>query len=285
MRSLLYVPGDQPSMLAKSRHRGADAIVVDLEDAVALANKETARQATREFVNAPPSGSGTVLVRVNNTADLDIDLEAALSPNLGGIVLAKADDVDTVDRVDRTLAGFESESGLPTRTIGLVCLIESALGLRAAYQLACHPRTTHLALGEADLGADLGISHEADDAVWAPIRARVVVDSAAAAIAPPIGPVATNFRDIDALAASSVALAARGFGGRGAIHPAQVAPINDAFTPDASLVAKARDVIARYEQATARGAGVVVDSDGMMVDEAVIRHARRIVDLEDRSAD
>lgn len=282
MRSMLYVPADQPSMLAKCRQRGADVVVIDLEDAIAAANKHTARSAAADFLADPPMGSSAIMVRVNNTSDLHTDLSAVLSPNLVGIVLAKASDLDTLDQIDRVLSAYESAEGMQVGAVTVVCLIESAIGVRAAFELASHARTSRLALGEADLGADLGIAHDADDAVWGPIRARVVVDSAAAGIDPPVGPVPTEFRALTALKESTVALAMRGFAGRAAIHPDQIPIINAIFMPDEAAVAQANDVIARYEQALDGGVAVVVDADGRMVDEAVIRHARRIVALYTR---
>lgn len=277
MRSMLYVPADKPAMLAKARTRSADAVVVDLEDAVSLANKGAAREIARQFLADPPDGPAAIWVRVNNNDDLDTDLDAALSPNLTGIVLAKASNVDTLDHVDEVIGTYEASTGIDSGSIAVMCLIESALGVRNAHALACHPRTRLLALGEADLGADLGIPHDADDATWGPIRLGIVLDSAAAGVLPPVGPVETDFHDAPRLRASTSQLAIRGFGGRQAIHPAQIDIINDGFTPTAAAIAAARDVIDRFSKAVANGDGVVVDADGRMVDEAVIRHARRIV--------
>lgn len=280
MRSLLYVPADRPDMLAKARQRGADAIIVDLEDAVAMANKQAARANVRAFVDDPSPGSGAIIVRVTNTDEtLREDVAAALSPNVAAITLAKAATVTPLNRIDDMASAYEMNHGLPARSIGVICLIETAEGVRNAYELASHGRTVRLGLGEADLGADLGIPHDAPDDVWAPIRSRIVVDSAAAKVLPPIAPVSTNFSDAGVLEESTRQLALRGFGARPAIHPAQIDAINAAFTPTADALDAARDVVERYEAAVNGGSAVVLDREGHMVDEAVIRQARHVLSL------
>jgi citrate lyase subunit beta/citryl-CoA lyase len=131
---------------------------------------------------------------------------------------------------------------------------------------------SHLALGEADLCADLRVVPTDD--VMRPLRMQAVVASAAAGIDQPTAPVSTDFEDLDALRTSTIALRDAGFGARAAIHPAQVAVINEVFTPTDNEVAVARDVLARFEAASG---GVTVDADGRMLDEAVVRSARRVL--------
>jgi len=278
MRSLLYVPADQPRMLAKARTRGADAVIVDLEDAVAVARKSDARDAASDFISSPPEGSGAIVSRINNTDELSLDLAAVLSPQLSAITLAKAENLVSLNIIDAAASAFEEKAGLEPGTIMVYCLIETAAGVRNAYALASHPRTDRLGLGEADLGADLGIPHDAPDDVWWPIRSRIVVDSAAAGIQSPIAPVSTDFEDLARLATSTTALATNGFGARPAIHPSQISPINQAFTPTEHALAKASDVIKRHTQSLKDGSAVVLDADGRMVDEAVIKQARRVIE-------
>jgi citrate lyase subunit beta/citryl-CoA lyase len=136
-------------------------------------------------------------------------------------------------------------------------------------------------IGELDLGAELGVDPTATEAMM-PLRMEVVVASAAAGIAPPLGPVLADFRDLDELAVDTRRLARQGFGSRPAIHPAQVAVINAAFTPGPVEVARARRMVEMYEAALAAGKGAATDQDGRMVDEAVIRVARRVLDAARR---
>ena len=274
VRSLLYVPADRPAMLEKAHTRGADAVIVDLEDAVAHDKKDDARDAAGAYVQSKPGTQ--VVVRVNSGELLGHDVEAVAHPGLSAVTLAKAETFEQVKLADMILFRAEEAYGLPHGTFELFCLIETAQGVRNAYEMASHPRVTRLGLGEADLGADIGISHTAHDDIWAPIRSRIVVDSAAAGIDPPVAPVSTDFADLQGLSESTRHLQASGFGARAAIHPAQVPVINEVLTPSPEAIANARRLIEQYERSLASGDAVFVDERGRMVDEAVIRHARRI---------
>nr|BFE78220.1 hypothetical protein GCM10020093_008210 [Planobispora longispora] len=151
-------------------------------------------------------------------------------------------------------------------------LLESGAAVLAAAEIARAPRVVRLQLGEADLRADLGVEPGPDERelLWA--RSQVVLASAAARIAPPLGPVSTDFRDLDRLRASTLALRRLGFRGRACVHPAQIAVVNEVFTPTGEELERARRLVERFE---ASGTGVVLDDAGRMVDEAVIRQARR----------
>ena len=130
---------------------------------------------------------------------------------------------------------------------------------------------SHLALGEADLGADLGVARPIPTEVVWPLRLHVVACSAAAGVRPPTGPVWTGLADVDGLRSTTEALRAGGFGGRTAIHPNQVAVINEVFTPTGAEIASAEAIVAAFD---AGGGGVAVDADGRLVDEAIVRSAR-----------
>jgi citrate lyase subunit beta / citryl-CoA lyase len=135
-----------------------------------------------------------------------------------------------------------------------------------------------LAIGEADLASELGIEvSPGDEREMLSARTMLVLASAAAGLDPPMGPVSTDFRDLDALRASSEALRRLGFRGRSCIHPAQVPVVNDVFTPTPVQLARAQHLVERYDAALAEGAGVITDDNGKMIDEAVVRGARRIV--------
>ena len=273
--SLLYVPADQPSMLAKSRGRGAGAVIIDLEDAIAVDRKDEARAAAAAFVEDPPEGEGSIVVLVNGDERLGDDIGTVAHPNVAAITIAKAEYREQVEIADRILFSMEEAYGIPHGSVAIICLIETALGLTKAFDLASHGRVRRLGVGEADLGADLGIDPLGPDELWAPTRSRIVVDSAAAGIEPPIAPVSTNFTDLPSLASSTSRLASMGFGARAAIHPAQVPIIEEAFRPDDAEVADARRLIEQYDDAMAHGAAVFTDDQGRMVDEAIIRGARR----------
>lgn len=269
-RSYLYVPGDRPDRLVKAAARGADALIVDLEDAVAPTSRESARGEVAEFLgsNPPPA---EYWVRINNDSHLGADVAALATAPLAGIYLPKASPQSLVV-LDEVL----SESGAPL-TLPVIALVETAEGVLAARDIARSPRVVQLAIGEADLSAELGVDSDALHTAMTPIRMQLVLASAAAGLDPPTGPVSTQWSDLDALRQSTEGLASMGFGSCAAIHPAQVPVINSVFTPGAEQVARARQLIADYEAAIESGTGVIVDAEGAMVDEAIVRKARRVV--------
>ena len=273
IRSLLYVPADRPDRAAKAfsltGDDGPDAIIVDLEDGVAPSATAGARAGLADLLPDRATGSPRRWVRVNAGDDLVADLEAVAPLDVEGVILPKAT-AASVDRCTDLLDSF----GV---SIPLTALIESAEGWLELAEIARHPGVVRVAIGEADLTADLGMRPSPDDRELLPLRVQVVVASAAAGIGAPTGPVSTEFRDLDALAASTTALKALGFGSRSAIHPAQLAVINRVFTPTEEELSIARQVVEMFDAALARGEGAIVGPDGRMVDEAVVRSARRLL--------
>jgi citrate lyase subunit beta/citryl-CoA lyase len=271
VRSYLYVPADQPEKLAKATTRGADALVLDLEDGVAPGRKEEAREAAERWLSDFDQARPQIWVRVNNTPEvLDADLRALASAPPHGVLVPKAD----LETISATVQILDQAGAAAVR---IAALIETAPALLAAAEIAAAPRVDHLAIGEADLGVELGIDASDDEREWQPVRMALVVASAAAGIGAPVGPVSTAYRDLDALKASTERLARLGFGGRSAIHPDQIPVINAVFTPDPGEVAEAEKLLAGYAKAQAAGEGVFIDHTGEMADEARVRRARRIV--------
>jgi citrate lyase subunit beta/citryl-CoA lyase len=271
IRSYLYVPASDPRRVDKALGSDADAVVLDLEDAVAPNRKSEARKTARQLLEAVPPKP--VLVRVNalGSSLAAEDLEAVAGPNLFGIRLPKAEDPQEVRRAAETLEG----SGAIVQ-----CLIESALGLELAFELArSHDRVTAVSLGEADLAADLGARDEAG-LLYA--RSRVVVASKAAGLAGPVQSVYTDVRDLDGLRRSTREGRGLGFVGRSAIHPAQLPVINEVFTPTEEEVAEAEQLLARLEESAGEGTGAFVLEDGRFVDKAVVEGARSTLALAGR---
>lgn len=273
-RSYLYVPGDRPDRMASAAGRGADALILDLEDAVALPAKAAAREHVRAFLAGAPEGPQW-WVRINAESVAE-DIAAVVGPRLSGVVLPKADPA-LLAELDRALSSAESESGVVPRSLPVLALIETARGLVVAEQVAAASRVVRLGLGEADLAGELGLQPGPDrEELW-PLRSRIVVASAAAGILPPVGPVETAIRDEERLVRTTALLLRQGFRARTAIHPAQVAVVNEAFTPSAGQLAAARDVLDRLAAAQEQSAGVALTADGRFIDEAVARGAREVV--------
>ncbi|XVU21175.1 HpcH/HpaI aldolase/citrate lyase family protein [Actinoplanes sp. CA-054009] len=267
MRSALYVPGNRPAMLAGALAKGADVVIVDLEDAVPPGEKAAAREAVAAWLRGQPAGA-PVIVRINPGPAGLADARAVVSPALRALCLAKAS-VPEVAAAAAVLDEAGSEAGL-------IPLLETPQAILEARELAAAPRVVRLQIGEADLAAELGITPGEDDRELLFVRSAVVLASAAAGIDPPTAAVSTDFRDLERLRRSTEALKRLGFRGRACIHPAQVPVVNDVFTPTADEVAAARDLVDRFERA---GGGVCLDARGRMVDLAVVREARRVLGL------
>lgn len=265
MRSWLFVPADAADKLAKAPERGADALVIDLEDAVAPDRKRQARDVMVDWIDSGGGAERAVWVRVNNQADLlDDDLDVAARAGVAGIVVPK---------VAGGRQAAEIGARIP-RGIGFVAMIETALAVLEAPAIATAQGVTTLMVGEYDLAAELGMDPSPDRRELAPIRAAVVLACSAAGVAPPIGPVSADFQDLDAFRQSCEALRREGHWGRAVIHPAQIGPANEAFTPDADDVARARRLLELHAAALAGGSGVGVDDDGNLIDEAIVRTSR-----------
>lgn len=277
-RSYLYVPGDRPDRLAGALTRGADALIADLEDAVAPARKRQAREQVRAWLDADPAdgpGAGPQRwVRINANS-LEADLGAVVTAALTGVVVPKSEP-DQLAAVDAMLRDLEAERGLAAGSVAVLPLLESAVGLERVAEVAATPRVLRLGLGEADLAADLGLVLDEERTVLTPLRLGIVVASAAAGVSRPVGPTSTAFRDLDAFRRSGKALRKLGFRGRTAIHPGQIDVIHEVFTPSADEVAAARDMLARFEAADGGGS---VDAEGRFIDLALVRNAREVLAL------
>jgi citrate lyase subunit beta/citryl-CoA lyase len=273
-RSYLYVPGDRPDRLAGALTRGADALIADLEDAVAPTHKEQAREHVRAWLDAGPPDGPQRWVRIN-AGTLDADLGAVVTTALTGVVVPKSEP-DQLAEVDAVLRKLEAEQGLAAGSVAVLPLLESATGLLRVVEIAAAPRVLRLGIGEVDLAADLGVGLDEERTILNPLRLQVVVASAAAGISRPVAPTSTAFRDLGAFRRSAETLRQLGFRGRTAIHPGQIAVIHEVFTPGADEVTAAHILLARFDGANSGG---FVDTDGTFVDSAVIRNAREVLAL------
>jgi citrate lyase subunit beta/citryl-CoA lyase len=286
-RSYLFVPGDQTSKLQHALTSSADAIIADLEDAVAPSAKPNARRIVADWLATQPSGDQPELwVRVNSSARLLADdVDAVIGSALTGICLPKSHTPEQVRSLGELLGTAERQASLAEGSTRIIPLLESAAGIISARAIAEQPRVRQLGLGELDLCAEVGIEPSADERELLSIRVQVVLASAAAGLASPIGPISTDFRDLQALQQSTEALRRLGFGSRWAIHPAQVPIINQTLMPTPEQLEAARRLVERYDGALDQGVGVGVDEDGKMVDEALVRAARRILARAHKTAE
>jgi citrate lyase subunit beta / citryl-CoA lyase len=260
-RSLLFVPGDRPDRFAKAHRAGADAVVIDLEDAVAPAARDDARRHVGEYLAAAAASS---LVRLSASVGESsrADLTAVVGPGLAGVMVPKAEDPDVV----RGLV-----DALPRGT-PVVLLVETAAGVLAAAALARVPGVCRLALGAVDLETDTGISQDAD--VLRSVRVGLTLASRAAGLPGPIDGVCTDLADPSATASAALEASRTGFTGKLCIHPRQVAVVNTVFSPAADDVLRSRRIVSAAGEHGEGAFGL----DGQMVDAPVIRRARAVLD-------
>ncbi|MET0938891.1 MAG: CoA ester lyase [Gaiellaceae bacterium] len=269
-RSFLFAPGHDDRKLRRALASGADVVVIDLEDAVSFEQKGAARDVVRSVLADEPS-RGLVAIRVNgaDTAFFaaDVELVEELRPDV--LVLPKA---------TPGAGAALGEEGPP-----VVAIVETADGLRHAYEVASLPRIKALVVGTVDLGVDLRLEQREDGLEILFARSKVVLDSAAARIRAPIDRVWTDVRDGDGLEADTEFARSLGFRGKACIHPNQVEIVNRVFTPSDEELSRARRVVEAYEQAVGEGEGVTA-LDGEMIDLPVVERARQVLALVERSA-
>jgi citrate lyase beta subunit len=268
-RSLLFAPGNDERKLEEALAAGADAVVADLEDAVPAAEKEAARTVARRVLGDAATAS-LVAMRVNaaGTEHWGADLQAVADLELDALVLPKA----TPEAV-----GALGPDGPP-----VVAIVETALGVRHAYETARLPRVAALVLGAVDLGLELGLEPRADGQEVLYARSRLVLESAAAGLRSPFDLVHVDTRDDEGLEAEARLARSLGFRGKACIHPAQVAIVNRVFSPTGEERERARRVVEAYERGLADGRGAVA-LDGEMIDLPVVERARRILAETERS--
>ena len=267
-RTYLFVPGDRPERFAKALASGADAVVLDLEDAVAPPAKEAARAAVAQALVSDSAGRFVVRINSEETAWFDADLRALAAAGAKAVMLPKAERVQTLTRVLAT--------GLGT---SVLALIESARGVLAAEALAAAPGVMRLVFGTLDYALDLDLEVSVTGP-FAPFgqagldaaASRIAIASRAAGLVAPVAGVTTTLDDESALLADWARARAHGFGAKLCIHPKQVEPIHAALAPSAAELAWAERVLAAAQTA----AGAAVQLDGRMVDKPVIERARRL---------
>ena len=291
-RSWLFIPGDSDRKQAKADDTGADALILDLEDSVAPSNKPDARIKVRAFLDARPPGArqSALWVRVNPLDGGAVqDLAAVIGGAPDGIMLPKIDGPADVLRLSHGLDMLEARDGVPA---GQVRIVPVATETAAApfglggFASARLPRLAGLTWGAEDLATALGASTNLDaSGRWAltfrVVRSLTLMASKAAGVQA-IDTLYVDFRDSDGLRASSRAAAQEGFTGRIAIHPAQVGPINEAFAPSATEVARARQVLATF---AAQGSEGTVALDGKMLDIPHLKQARALLARHEGFAD
>jgi citrate lyase beta subunit len=283
---MLYMPGDSLRKISKAAQLGADSIVIDLEDGVALSQKEAARRVSAEALRTLDFGRSERLVRLNpplpraadRVSDLFLaDFDNTVDARPDGYVIPKVEAARQLQLVEHHLDEAERRHGWPAGSVRLLALIETALGVMNLAEIArASPRLEALMFGAEDLAGDLGAQRTR--AGWEVFYARSAVVTAAAAYGlQAIDMVFVDLQDLAGLAAEATLARQLGYEGKMAIHPSQVEVLNRVFTPSPDEIEQARRLVEAHAAHQAAGAGAF-ELDGKMVDLPVVRAAERVLE-------
>ena len=283
LRTALFVPATRPDRVDKALGAGADVVIIDLEDAVAQALKGEAREAARKKVIEHAPRRLMVRVECTGSGHNQSDLQAIVGASPTGIMLPKVESVEHIREIHERLLGCERHGGLQPGSLGVVALIESARGVQHIFRIlseAIEPARAFLAaFGAADYSLDMGIDVSRDGAELHYPRSRIAVACRAAGREPPIDtPFMIDLKDLDGLKADARRAKQLGFQGKLCIHPNQVGPCNDIFSPTAEEIQYARRVVEAFEKSEAEGVGAL-QLDGKFIDIPVVERSRRIIRL------
>ncbi len=276
-RSLQYVPTHVEKFVTTAHTRGADAVILDLEDSVPGDEKARARDLVASAAQTVGQAGADVLVRINSEAALAaLDIPAAVAAGVSALVLSKVESVDDVRSVEKSVSEAEADNGIAHGATRLIVLIETARGLLDMPAIAkASARIVALNMGNEDLALDLGM--EPDDETLLMPRQQLVIAAAAANVMPlGLMGMATQFADLDAYRALALRSRRFGFQGSSCIHPSQIAILNEAFSPTAEEVARANRIVegARAAEAAGKGAFAI---DGKMIDPPITARAERLL--------
>ena len=283
-RSSLYVPVIVERFVGKAHERGADAIILDLEDSIPQAEKDRARDLVRGAVAKVGRGGADVTVRINRPWRQAIrDMEASVWPGVRALVLPKVADASHVAAIAEILDELEAERGLPPGSVGLVALVETA---EAFFHLPAIARASRrligLTLGSEDFALSCGMTAEPDGLFYPTQHAAIAARAAGILPLGYVGSIA-DYSDLEAFRAMARQARRLGFRGGACVHPAQVSILNEAFTPTGEEVRQARGVVAAFEAALAQGLGAA-SFEGRMIDGPVVERARETLAIHGRLA-
>ena len=282
-RSMLYVPATSEKFIEKAHERGADAIKIDLEDAVAPAEKPRARTLVRSAAKVVAQRGADVLVRINRPLRMAVDdLEASVWPEVQGLVLPKVESSDHIGFLTEIITELEEERGMQRGHIKLMALIETPRGYSNVRDIArSSHRLSAIALGQEDFSAEMGMVEPEGMSLLSYYQTVQVAAREAGIL--PIGYPGSiaEFTDLELFKSNALAARKLGFDGGACIHPKQVPILNEAFTPTDEEIDRSERMVAAYDAAMAAGDGAVA-FEGKMIDVPVVARAERILSIRDR---
>lgn len=283
LRTALFVPGNRPERIDKAFTTNADAVIIDLEDAVPLSEKEKSRFNVRE--KAAQYADRMVLVRINALGSpfIEGDLNEAVVKGVKGIILPKVERADDIHEVNELLCSVEKQRALPEGSLLLFPLIESASAVQHVYEivsLKTRPERIYtVAFGAADYSLDMGIEMtiQGDELFYA--RSKIAIACRAAGIAAPIdSPFMVDLNDIDALSSDAKRAKQLGFQGKLVIHPRQIEPCNRIFSPTPEEINRAENIVRAFEEAESAGMAAI-QLEGKFIDYPVVQRSKDILAL------
>ena len=277
-RALLYMPGDDWKKITKSITLGVDSICMDMEDGVAVNKKAEARVMVAKALQELDFGRSEKLARINSVGSglEKEDIEAVLPHHPDGIMIPKLEELKQIQWVSEIIEAAELKYGWPMNSIRILVVVETAKGILNLKEIASHPRLDAIIFGGEDFAASVGATRT-KDAVELLYAREAVVTACAAFGLQAIDIVAIDFKDIEALRTESEFGARLGFSGKQIIHPAQVEPVQSAFTPNDKAIAYAKRVVQTFEASQKEGRGAYA-LDGKMIDMPLVKNAQKVLE-------
>ena len=284
-RSFLFAPGNVARRVEKALGLDADAVIVDLEDSVAVSDKVATRARAAEALRRQRACRGYVRVNAPSTPFCFRDLVETIHPGVDGVVLPKVESAADLHAIDWLIANLEREHGLAEGSIDLMPIVETAIGMQRVDRIlqarSLRPysgpwRVKRAAFGAADYANDVGLAPTLDEPELADARTRLVLASRAAGLENPIDSPWFQLREPEAFGRALARSRHAGFQGRLCIHPDQIAPVNAAYAPSREDIARAERIVAAFAAAEAQGSAAI-EVDGQMVDYPVVHRARAVL--------
>jgi len=281
LRTWLFAPGNHPRKVERMFNVGADAVILDLEDAVAIEHKEAARIAVVDALKVRPERASKGYIRVNSidTTFCHSDLVAVVGPWLDGIVLPKVEGAGQLQTIDWLMAALERDRSMAPGSIDILPIVETGKGVANVDGIArSNTRVRRLSFGAGDFTNDMGMIWTPEESELHYARSAIALASRAAGLEAPIDSVFIDLQDGKHLEKSAQTALALGYRGKLCIHPSQIQPVNAVFTPSVEEVARARNQVEAFEAAEAEGSASI-QVDGYFVDYPIYENAKRILAL------
>ena len=279
LRSLLFAPGNHARRVEKALTLDADVVILDLEDAVAVAEKAATREKVVAAFRTPHRALGYVRINAFDTPFCFDDLQAVVAPGIDGILLPKVESPAQIVAVDWAVTALERARGLPEGAIDLMPIVETGRGVAALRDIArSGTRVRRLSFGAGDYTLDVGMRWTFGERELDHVRTAIVVESRAAGLEPPVDTVWIHLGQPEALRRSTELARDLGFQGKLCIHPEQLDPVNEVFTPTDEEIGKSERYVAAFEEAEANGS-VSIQVDGYFIDYPIVEKARRTLQL------